>query len=179
MSARGNRSGGGSLAGQRRPRRHQGGRGAFEHDPPAVVARARPEVARGAEQIAGALWIVKRLALDLHSVPHREVVDGSRLGRRRHREISSPRQAPTVPGTEAAKAMARSQYHRTRYSEASSPVNGAIRHQRSTRRTVLGPSSQAEAGNRSRVKSPAARSSSARTMNGPTTSLGETCPDNE
>jgi hypothetical protein len=32
------------LAGQRRPRRHEVGRGAFEHDPPAVVARARPEV---------------------------------------------------------------------------------------------------------------------------------------
>ena len=32
------------LAGQRRPRRHQVGRRAFEHDPPAVVARARPEV---------------------------------------------------------------------------------------------------------------------------------------
>jgi hypothetical protein len=30
------------LAGQRGPRRHQVGRGAFEYDPPAVVARARP-----------------------------------------------------------------------------------------------------------------------------------------
>ena len=29
------------LAGQRRSRHHQVGRGAFEHDPPAVVARAR------------------------------------------------------------------------------------------------------------------------------------------
>jgi hypothetical protein len=32
------------LAGQRRSRRHQVGRGAFEHDPSAVVARARPKI---------------------------------------------------------------------------------------------------------------------------------------